>query len=248
MPLYHVLWGDFNVIRKSADKNKPGGYNHWSFVFNAIIEQDGLRELPLNGRNFTWANNLPEPTYEKLDRILIYPDCEDHYPLTEVYALERELSDHTPLILDTGENTYSPPIFRFENSWMMRDGFKEFVIKIWSAKYHGDTIEQWQRRMRVFRQKVRGWILNSDAWYRKIKKEILMKLDATDKNAEIMGLFAHDREEQRSLRSQLHRLLKQEEMKWLQRYKDKEIKDGDCNTKYYHAKVNERRIKTEFFP
>uniref|UniRef100_A0A453KWR1 Reverse transcriptase domain-containing protein n=1 Tax=Aegilops tauschii subsp. strangulata TaxID=200361 RepID=A0A453KWR1_AEGTS len=97
--------------------------------------------------------------------------------------------------------------------------------------------------MRVFRRKVRGWILNSDAWYRKIRKEILMKLDAIDKNAEIMGLSAQDREEQKDLRSQLHGLLKQVEMKWLQRYKDKEIKDGDCNTKYYHAKVNGRRRK-----
>ena len=88
--------GDFTVIRKSEEKNKPGGYDHWSFVFNAIIDQAGLRELPLNGRKFTWANNLEEPKYEKLDRILICPNWEDHYPLTKVYALERELSDHTP--------------------------------------------------------------------------------------------------------------------------------------------------------
>ena len=32
-------------------------------------------------------------------------------------------------------------------------------------------------------------------------------------------------------------------MKWLQRYKDKEIKDGDINTRYYHARVNGRRCK-----
>ena len=113
------MGGDFNVIRKSTDKNKPGGYNHWSFVFNAIIEQAGLRELPLNGRKFTWANNQAEPTYEKLDRVLICLDWEDHYPLIEVFALDRELLDHTPLIADTGENTYAPPIFRFENSWML---------------------------------------------------------------------------------------------------------------------------------
>ena len=68
-----------------------------------------------------------------------------------------------------------------------------------------------------------------------------MKLDALDKNAETMGLTAHHREEQKDLRSQLHRLLRQEELKWLPRYKDIEIKDGDCDTKYYHAKVNGRR-------
>ena len=69
-----VIGGDFNLIKNSSEKNKPGGLDHFSFVFNAIIEHAGLRDLPLNGRKYTWANNLPEPTYEKLDRILIYPD------------------------------------------------------------------------------------------------------------------------------------------------------------------------------
>lgn len=32
-------------------------------------------------------------------------------------------------------------------------------------------------------------------------------------------------------------------MKWLQRYKEKEIKDGDINTRYYYARVNGRRRK-----
>ena len=36
-------------------------------------------------------------------------------------------------------------------------------------------------------------------------------------------------------------------MKWLQRYKDKEIKEGDSNTRYYHAKVNGRRGKNRIF-
>ena len=32
-------------------------------------------------------------------------------------------------------------------------------------------------------------------------------------------------------------------MEWLQRYKEKEIKKGNSNTRYYHAKVNDRRIR-----
>ena len=43
-----MIGGDFNVIRKS-DEKKTTGNDHWSFIFNAIIEQAGLRELPLGG-------------------------------------------------------------------------------------------------------------------------------------------------------------------------------------------------------
>lgn len=56
-------------------------------------------------------------------------------------------------------------------------------------------------------------------------------------------MTAYDRNVQKTLRRQLNDLLKQEEMKWLQRYKDQEIKEGDCNTRYYHAKANGRRRK-----
>ena len=82
-----------------------------------------------------------------------------------------------------------------------------------------------------------------DAWYQKIKMEIIKELDDLDKRAEFMGLNAVDRSEQKELRAQLNRVMIQEEMKWLQRYKDSEIKDGDRNTRYYHAKVNGRRRK-----
>lgn len=160
---------------------------------------------------------------------MVCPDWEEHYPLSVVHALERELSDHTPLILDTGEREKSTPIFRFENAWMLREGFKEFAAKAWSTQVFGSHIVRWQQKTRIFRQKVRRWVLNSDAWYRKLKRDILSKLDNIDKNAESMGLSAHDRNEQKELRAQLNRLLKQEEVKWLQRYKDQEIKDGDNN-------------------
>jgi hypothetical protein len=35
-----------------------------------VIGGLNLRELEMSGSKFTWANALPNPTYEKLDRIL----------------------------------------------------------------------------------------------------------------------------------------------------------------------------------
>ena len=43
------------------------------------------------------------------------------------------------------------------------------------------------------------------------------------------------------LRAQLDRLLSQEEAKWKQTTKIDELVDGDCNTKYFHAKANGRK-------
>ncbi|KAL5664100.1 hypothetical protein ACJX0J_024208, partial [Zea mays] len=41
--------------------------------------------IELNGRQFTWANSLPNPTYKKLDRVLMLTEWEVKYPLVSFY-------------------------------------------------------------------------------------------------------------------------------------------------------------------
>jgi endonuclease/exonuclease/phosphatase family metal-dependent hydrolase len=113
-----VIAGDFNMTRRESDKNKPGGYNKWSILFNSVISQGELMEIKLSGRQFTWSNNHEDPTYELLDRVIVSPSWEEKYPLVTVNALSRVLSDHTPLLLSTGDKARAPPVFRFENCWL----------------------------------------------------------------------------------------------------------------------------------
>lgn len=97
-----VLGGDFNIIRCPSEKNNDRYDDRWPFLFNAIIDGLSLREIEMSGRKFTWANALQKPTYEKLDRVLVSTEWEQKYPLATVDALSREISDHTPLLLNTG--------------------------------------------------------------------------------------------------------------------------------------------------
>jgi hypothetical protein len=68
-----------------------------------VINGLNLRELEMSKRKFTWANNLAQPTFEKLNQILITTKWEEKFPLSTVRALTREISSHTPLLLNTGE-------------------------------------------------------------------------------------------------------------------------------------------------
>ena len=94
-------------------------------MFNAIIESLNLRELELTGRKYTWANYAEVPTYEKLDLILITTDWEQKFLLASVQALTREISDHTPLLLDAGNPSHqgNSRNFKFELGWLTRDFF-----------------------------------------------------------------------------------------------------------------------------
>lgn len=93
--------------------------------FSADIDSFDLGEIDLAGRQYTWANSLAEPTYEKLDRVLITTEWEFKYPLVTVHALDRGVSDHTPLLLDIGEPSYIgiTKQFKMELSWFSREDF-----------------------------------------------------------------------------------------------------------------------------
>jgi hypothetical protein len=51
-----LVIGDFNLIRKSEDRNKSGGNVREMLDFNAAINRHGLEELRLNGAKFIWSN------------------------------------------------------------------------------------------------------------------------------------------------------------------------------------------------
>lgn len=152
-------------------------------MFNAVIDSLDLRELELSGRKFTWANSLQVPTFEKLDRVLLSTDWEEKYPLATVRALNRDLSDHTPLLLDTGAKTRATkqPLFRFELGWLLREGFHELVTEVWRKENKGSTMmERWQNKIRRLRQFLRGWAKSTSGTYRKEKVELSAKADELD--------------------------------------------------------------------
>lgn len=77
MSIYPVMIvGDSDIIRKENKKNR-GGYNRWSFIFNAIIKENGLRELTLSGRHYTWSNDHEDPTYERRRKNAIMSLCQE---------------------------------------------------------------------------------------------------------------------------------------------------------------------------
>uniref|UniRef100_A0A453RX17 Uncharacterized protein n=1 Tax=Aegilops tauschii subsp. strangulata TaxID=200361 RepID=A0A453RX17_AEGTS len=54
------------------------------FIFNEIIAQLGLLELPLKGRSYTWSNMQDNPLLQQLDWFFTSADWISSYPMTEV--------------------------------------------------------------------------------------------------------------------------------------------------------------------
>ena len=88
-PAPTLISGYFNILKSSNEKNNNRYNDRWPFLFNAVIDSFELREIALTGRQFTWANSLPNPTYEKLDRVLMTMEWGSKYHLVSVHALDR---------------------------------------------------------------------------------------------------------------------------------------------------------------
>ena len=113
----------------------------------------------MTGRQYTFANSLPYSTYEKLDRVLMTTEWEFMYPMVTVQALDRGVSDHAPLLLDTGDPAYTGHAkqFKMELSWLAQEDFRERIIEIWNKPVSGQhSVQRWNRKMGALRNTCGG--------------------------------------------------------------------------------------------
>jgi endonuclease/exonuclease/phosphatase family metal-dependent hydrolase len=78
---------------------KPCILPRWSHISNSILEICELKEVKLVGRKYSWANNLPDSTLEKLDRVLVSSELDLAFPLAVFTGKNRDISKHVPLML-----------------------------------------------------------------------------------------------------------------------------------------------------
>jgi hypothetical protein len=156
-------------------------------MFNAIIENLNLREIVLSGSQFTWAIRRANLTFEKLDRVLASVEWEQKFPLVSVRALTRAGSDHTPLLIDSGDHAHigNNARFSFELSWFEQEVFYDLVKREWVAVSAGKTpIITWQNKIRHLQRFLRGWAKNLSGKYKKEKERLLNIIDFLDIQAE----------------------------------------------------------------
>jgi hypothetical protein len=159
-----LIGGDFNILRRKKDKNNENFNGRWPFMFNAIIESLDLREIALlSGRQLTWANRRETPTFEKLDRFLASVEWKNKFTLVTVRALTRSRSDHTPLLIDSGEQAHLGNKFQssFELSWLPQEGFFNLVREEWNRFGSSSSpMENWQTKIIHVTSFLRGWAKN----------------------------------------------------------------------------------------
>ncbi|GJR34328.1 RNA-directed DNA polymerase, eukaryota [Tanacetum coccineum] len=119
-----IILGDFNEVR-STNFNDSGAK-----AFNNFISMAGLIDLHLEGYSYTWAIKSASKM-RKLDRFLVSEGILSVYPSLSTLCLDRQLSDHRPIIMREAIVNYGPYPFQVYHSWFAKDGFDKLVDDSW---------------------------------------------------------------------------------------------------------------------
>jgi hypothetical protein len=244
-----LMGGDFNLIRSNKDRNKGQGDPKLMDIFNNFIGCFHLREIFVSRVKFTWSNKQKNPTLVKLDRILATTSWDSNYHHSFAWSKAGIGSDHSPLIIDTGEEGASKSkYFFFEEKWIHQEGFSDLIKSKWGEfkSIHRDSAyspDIWHGCLQALRHYLRGWSLRISEDNKKMRKNYTDRIEEIDIIAESRLLSNDEWEERIGLEKGLDKMSIIEELQWKQKVSNNWILHGDANTQFFHQFVNGRRRK-----
>jgi hypothetical protein len=232
--------GDFNAV--VAPEERRGVVNEVSSSlemsgFREFVEDLNLIDLPLLGRRFTWfhSNGI---SMSRLDRCLVSLDWVEKWGVSSLWVLPREVSDHCPLVLKYASSEWGPKPFRFNNHWLAHPNFFKVVDEWW----RGQEVVGWMGF--VLKEKLRGLKFRLKEW-NKVEfgglegrvENLIVDINDLDVRGEIAGLTSNEVTIRKALFVDLWRLLKSKDATLFQRSRSKWLREGDANSKFFHASV-----------
>jgi hypothetical protein len=100
-----------------------------------------------------------------------------------------------------------------------------------------------RKNVRRFRKWSKGWSKNIESERINPKKDLMEEYDSLDIKAETEELSPLEKARLKNIYAEMHNLWLKEEIKAKQRSRDKDIKEADRNTAYFHSVANQRRRK-----
>jgi exonuclease III len=246
------LWcilGDFNSVRDSSERKGVAYAQNREIskalrddqrLFNLLLENLEVEDLQLMGRKFTWIKPNGACA-SRLDRILVLSNWRDIWGEVSLWTLQRDVSDHCPLILKYTNWDWGPKPFHFNNHWLRHKKFKEVVCTHWSkpveARWMGIVFKD---KLKVLKLAIKKW--NKENYWEADNK--ITALIDTIEELELKGEAGELSEVEKQVRIQccdlLWMLLKSKDSVEFQRARSKWLKEGDANTKFFHACVKNR--------
>ncbi|GJX52230.1 hypothetical protein Tco_0280599 [Tanacetum coccineum] len=171
-----------------------------------------LIDPPLDGYAFTWSHKNASKM-SKLDRFLLSEGLFDFFPHLSAICLDKNLSNHRPILLRESCLDYGPTPFRFFHSWFSLDGFDAFVENTWNSLMVSDdnALIRLQRKLQLLKIAIKSWT-----------KEFRLKALLLNELHEINSVNASELSQKAKIRWSI---------------------EGDENSKFFHGIINKKRAQ-----
>ncbi|CAA7025583.1 unnamed protein product [Microthlaspi erraticum] len=144
-------------------------------------------------------------------------------------------SDHRP-ILATIDNKISKARrqFRLDKRWLKQEGFAEAIRKGWlDTRMNGES--KVVDRIRKCRHEISQWRHKNKPYGKEKIADLQKALE------DIQNDDSRTQEELDEITQKLKEAYRDEEQYWKQKSRNLWLKDGNLNTKFYHATTKQRR-------
>nr|GEY88882.1 putative RNA-directed DNA polymerase, eukaryota, reverse transcriptase zinc-binding domain protein [Tanacetum cinerariifolium] len=167
-----VIMGDFNVVRKECERFGSVFCERQATSFNDFIVDNSLIDIPLGGYSFTWTNKWGTKM-SKLDRFLVSDNFLEVFPHVTGLILEKGIPDHRPILFKESCVDYGPTPFRFFNSWLETDGFRDLVVSTWKCDgiVDSNAFNLFKKKLQNLKKVIREWNISRKADLYAVKKE-----------------------------------------------------------------------------
>ncbi|XP_023759467.1 uncharacterized protein LOC111907886 [Lactuca sativa] len=211
--------------------------------FNEFIAKAGLMEFNTGCYKFTYKCD-DGLKLSKLDRILVCSNFIAMQTMSTVNVLDREYSDHAPVVLKPSCQDFGPPSFRFFNSWMLRDGFNEEFENAWNSFMGFGSPDMFiKARLKHVKNRIRKWRQVDSNDESKLLLNSKTKVAELESIVEFRALTEDELLERRKCKTKISELEKFAKLDMQQKAKVKWLTDGDENTAFFHGSVKSKNQK-----
>nr|XP_027071698.1 uncharacterized protein LOC113696490 [Coffea arabica] len=231
-----VAMGDFNDICSNGEKWGEREGSEGSFrEFNSFISDNELVDIGCKGVPWTWSNTWEGEgeIRERLDRCLGSVGWVQKYENAAVEHIEIEASDHCLLLMDTkSKQRRAKRRFFFDQRWARDEASIAVIKRAWGLEQNGSRMFRVVKRIKECRIALIEWNKSLKGNTKAKIQELKEKLRSVREENEPCnkGVIT-------TLKLQLSKAYKDEELFWSQKSRSRWLKEGDKNTAYFHLSV-----------
>lgn len=207
--------GDLNVVRCMEEKQEATSVSGSMGAFSTFIDEMELVDLPLQGGGYTWSGGR---AMSRIDRFLVTRDWKGHFSHVAQLRLHHPVSDHWPILLDSGGIRRGLSPFQFEKMWLLPKGFREKVRGWWdSYTVLGNPSCRLAQKLKLLKSNLRQWNREVFRQLQTQKANILTILQGLDEKEDRGTLSEEDMARQDGARKEFGKMARMEDISFRQK-------------------------------